>query len=107
MVRISKATLAIKTKFLRKFSFEFRLKGPIIEGSLSRVIFKMFSFFFVSSANVFSVGNIRNPHALPLFSCLRATFSTQRIGFLFDETYIELLEVVSESALVKVRYLVS
>ena len=55
----------------------------------------MFSFFFVSSANVFSVGNIRNPRALPLFSYLRATFSTQRIGFLFDEIYIALLEVVS------------
>ena len=49
----------------------------------------------MSSANVFSVGNIRNPHALPLFSCVRATFSTQRIGFLFDEVYIELLKVVS------------
>ena len=61
----------------------------------------------MSSANVFSVGNIRNPHTLPLFSCLRATISTQRIGFLFDEIYIELLEVVSESALVKVRCLVA
>ena len=70
-------------------------------------MFNFFFFFFVSSANVFSVGNIRNPHALPLFSCLRATFSTQRIVILFDEIYIELLEVVSQSALVKVRYLVS
>ena len=61
----------------------------------------------MSSTNVFRVGNIRNPHALPLFSCLRATFSTQQIGFLFDEIYIELFEVVSQGALVKVRYLVS
>ena len=49
----------------------------------------MFS-FFVSSASVFSVGNL---HALPLFSCLRATFSTQRIGFLFDEIYKNFLKL--------------
>ena len=60
----------------------------------------MFSFFFfVSSANVFSVGNIRNPHALPLFSCPRATFSTQRIGFLFDEIYIVVFYKLSVKAL--------
>ena len=37
--------LCYQNKIFRNFSFEFRLKGPIIEGSLSRAIFKMFSFF--------------------------------------------------------------